>query len=55
MSTVTVLMMVIVAMLLVIDVALYQIYWQDYAAEYGYVDYSAGTGYFIFWKMEISQ
>lgn len=53
MSVVTMFMILAVVLLLTVDVVLYQIYWQDYAAEYGYVDYSAGAGYYVFWKVEI--
>lgn len=54
MSIVTMFTILAVTTLLLIDVVLYQIYWQDYSVEYGYVDYSAGAGYFIFWKVEIN-
>lgn len=49
----TMLLAVVLAIVLMVDVILYQIYWGRYAAEYGFVNYSAGTGFYIFWKLEI--
>lgn len=55
MSAITIFLMFVVVALLIIDVMFYQTYWHRYAERYGYVDYSAGAGFYIFWKLEMNE
>lgn len=55
MSAITMFLAFVVLVLIVVDVALYQSYWYLHAEKYGYSDYSAAMGFYMFYKVEFGE